>query len=1160
MFGGADNVAAGIGVANTPARWFNPTTPGTSGATILFNTSLVGFANYPTLVRGNSRDGNTILARDFRAVLANYHKPMMSLTTPFHARAVAAAVSPIIPEYHCGFLNYHDFAIPPLMLISSSTLPAPLLTQNEALTRQPAGGGASTGMQPSALSNPQSWFDAISFLLHHFGGRDAFAIGCQNAFRRAGLHQSPAVTEMPTTHDERFRVLFHENVEEVLGRRLAAMRFMQPRYSGNAVNQVAGAEWNAFTRMMLAVPYSGLTIDSPMAQTNTQPGHAASLAVLQRYFPQMTAGNARHGFTDVGTVNHVGGGWANYHVDATWHQFFASVDLGDESALRSFLRQMHGYMLVNLRLWLQDGAFHNRWDFDAALQNNRVRLEPDDADWVISSNRYGGGAHADWDARETFERTFGAMRFNLGLPATGLVESTDVTVPSGLAALRSLRIAHDMYHSDNGALVLAEEFLLMSADRFFKRFVLYSTQIRACADVAAVSAGLNYASIVKRTGHYFSGNRTLDRLLFNSTERESLGGMGDLLHSYTKQLSDLVLGTGVSFSLGADIASGYNKARFYIHTPWQPGPQIGTDAGSNNLFAHLVWRCLHPLVVQAFIPGAVTVATNVSSDLDPLYNISGRNFLPWTDWAINSAAFLPEEIFAALRVALMSVGQTVPVRFRMAYGAENTQLRPDIYNICTDLDRMTPRLADSFPFAPTAAVDPILEVQFNYAVNIDGVRDGDHYRYLDSVYNFTYVNVPRANVVAPMLTGFASGVYAGTARPDIVFATAVGDHVFNPLHHEYVADLTLYAGQTWNVGRPKLQGNATLTVDYDLTKTWHSNQETGNIERTRGRAAAFEEYTNGPNRVDPRSTGHPSFTADAEIVDRAGNVRTAASHALAAGRRHTCVVSLVPKGYRPTDLVPENDTQAHDYRSAVRRAIAKLGVLRLKASVVRPIVLMGGRTEPKVAQHTGIYQPFAQGQGTYEIAMSGLAEVVDVQIPYDDRNKKASELVHVGSQLVSAPADTYDMRHLRPAIPVGASSLDYVGPAPRHLPANPSNTTIDGFAEVNLAYRSGSGSTAHLRNRRLHVLPLPAAASANTPNPPPSTSNKASSSKASSSRATTVKSGSTAKSVSSSVAAAMTAEIAKLRLQLEEEKKRNQAPAGKNAIQGRSLGAAAPHF
>jgi hypothetical protein len=227
--------------------------------------------------------------------------------------------------------------------------------------------------------------------------------------------------------------------------------------------------------------------------------------------------------------------------------------------------------------------------------------------------------------------------------------------------------------------------------------------------------------------------------------------MNNLIHTYVQEVTDLIMGQGISTSLCADFTTGYTKIQFMDYTNftnWQPtGGRGGTLPETFWL-----WRALHPLTIACFIPQALTAPTNISPDADILTTITSRKQLPWSDWVIPASTMTPFEAFASLRGLLATVGYRIPLKLTITYGEEISAPDPTVYDVAPWLTDMPLRRSDAYPHAPTAMVDPLVAFRFQYSVFITGVKTANNrYEYIKPTHNFSFLRHVRTTDLPPTL-------------------------------------------------------------------------------------------------------------------------------------------------------------------------------------------------------------------------------------------------------------------------------------------------------------------------------------------------------------------------------------------------------------------------
>nr|AOX47547.1 coat protein [Pterostylis sanguinea virus A] len=996
-----------------PAPWYNPGVVGLSSCSMLFNFTLHGFDNFPTI--NPAANG-----RDFTRALANFHLPYCGLRSPEQfvdaAGVNRATLAPLAP---------HSQRIPPLVLYSSTRA-------SDALRGVRGQLNADARNRIDTLQNPQSWIDACCFLLQYFGGSDAFAIGAQNAFRRSASFFPAHLRELPLSLEERSTT---PGLTACLRRRLVMMRLRTPELRAASVNRNSG-RITRIVQLAHAVPVVG------PALAVSHRGQAGYEARVQAVFPGLVVNNIPDGW-----------GWPNaagqvvergVAADYTWHQMFASVDVTSIEEIEKITKRMTSAEQACLKAWLSYD-FATMWALPAAdfpIEDFQVRPR------YIDNTQVGAGA----DSLQ-FYAHYADLPREFVLPATGFVETANVCVPAGLSMLRSMQVSGNLYHTDSLALTLQSDLQAMTGDRLMNRLAVYAMQLRSCADVAAYSEKLCAAKLLTRSKPVMSGHRDLDSRLARSTLHSEHPDQQQTLDSFVDKMQTLTSGVGIASSIFGEAKAHIATLRLPLANTYD---YTAGALGNEGTWRSLVcWRSLHPFTVQTFIPGAQTFMPAVNHKVTFFKAMQHGSYLPWNDWVISAAAFLPLEVFSAFRVAMSCVGYNVPVRLVALYQANEFDPTFEPFELPAMFGSLAPRRSDAFPYAPTASVDPLLVMCSQIKVNLVASRADGSPRILEAIPNTSYLTLPRMSFLAPQVPSTHLAVGA-PAAPTHNFVSANVEGYTAGANIGF--DRPVYIGMQGSIISPLLNGNGRRTEEFENAAVWAAAQQAANEERNRGWVSFINDINDMADRYDyqGKGAGNPVWRARDIIGNRArrGGYEAALRHGThanaAANRNENSIYTYVP--YPAPDPVTAGDNafarRPMFFFSQLPHLLAFLKNIQFAPKMYLPPIVLGSRFSLEKTPTPS--HPFTGMNGVedvYRATAAGL-NLGEALIPMQDENHvRKAVVVRAENELMSAPAETFARDHFRPARLAGSAAFSRLSPI--------GTSSLGGYVQVAQATAEG---------------------------------------------------------------------------------------------------------
>jgi len=626
---------------------------------------------------------------DFRAVLARFHYPHLGIVPG--PTVVTPAGQQQDRRRYSVFNSSFIETLPPVVILQATRF-----------------SGDRDPLPANAYTNPDSWRDAIAFLLNNFGHSADFIVALQNTFRRSASFFPTEISELPTRPFE--RLTNGQEVEDKTIRRILALRIIRPNFDNDHDAGARGSmDWLNSIRIWNALPPRGQNI----AGNNAIP----HLAAINQSFPPRARWNNVNctPYQPIEATLQREGASATVQSSAVWAQFFAGTHLAlaGEPEIRMVLRTMTTAELNALTLWLEQDFFAVFGTLEPELLPENglpgvpaITLPGQAEDYNLTLATFTGAAlpgntttPRDLVAAGRFYRRDHCMTVH------NMVESYKFAVPIGCSAMRDVRMSAN-YNDDTAAIQLAARLRHLGGHGLLVRFACITSQWRAATDTAACALSMNAANINHRLGVPNTGAPDMDAQLYRTMDRATLGGMNNLMDTYISVVSTAWATLGYASSLQLEYRGGYTQHTLLPVTSFLDHRQTVPDVQDTSLTmsSHLLWRCFHPITVGLLAPLLPLNGGLVAKEVPFMGSISSAVTLPWDAWLIKFTAIF--DLAGWLRVMLLSAGYTIMFRPSYVFAPGRSSPQQTIVRVWEDLDDVPPRLSDTAPWTTTLAQDP----------------------------------------------------------------------------------------------------------------------------------------------------------------------------------------------------------------------------------------------------------------------------------------------------------------------------------------------------------------------------------------------------------------------------------------------------------------------
>jgi ADP-ribose pyrophosphatase YjhB (NUDIX family) len=934
--------------------------------------------------------------RDYRAALFSMSRPYLGLDANANVNPAHNAAGFDERRRHAFTAAYRHAA--PYLMVVAMLYPAP----QHGLANL------------AAAANPQSWLDACAFLLHNWGGSPEFALGMQNAVRRGARFFHPTVTELPTDLEVRTCRL---DLFTTLRRRITYLRVISPTATAAPAHAAGSWSYTRWVKAMIAVRPAQDLSSAHLA------ANAADLALVVNILPGLTVANTPE-------YNPVAAPPDSTSDDALWHQFFAAVtiDGADDEIFRDFVSAMPHAMLQNMYLWLAQ-PFHAAYNIAAAL--------PNAASFTVTYTQMNGRVAAPAGQGLADLLRDGLLHNRAySLPVTNLYESYNVTYPAGISHMRSLRPGNNNWHNDGLGMEIAPHLLQMTGEQLVVRASAIALQWRCATDAAANDCGLSPAWIATRNGIPTTGNTDFDNLVLDTSQRPDFGPMQPTFDHFLSAVSEGICRTGYVTNLQLDHTTGASNFHFPSYTRfWYPQPNA--PRGRDNYLPLVVWRCLHPVLIQTFMPGQPMPGLPIKEALGMLALPTRASEAPWTTWDFEGTDLDRLEALAALRTSYAISGVAITPQLLLTYlGLGGARLT--YYEVAHTLSRRPGRLSDTLSVTPTAIQDPLLWLSCPRKLNLEHRNANNDVSYLRPHPAFYLLAAPRINSSPPMRTYKRATLGASAAQP--LFPTLgwvpVGMVVAIP------AITSTMAGLNATPLCEYVDGNSEPTIHGARIVAWAGLQHSSNYQRMRSEAS----YQHFDPVLDNLLNTSPVLTTYAGVPVPAGYFPIAL-HNAASLSRIGAIVSYVP--LRPIQGPAGAAITNIAYLDMLNGPTwQRLETVRLKATVIRPPFVITDRVQDAPTAEAQDLGSVAE-RGLFSVMfktpyaqyLSGLGSAPDVWPAAPVTDKTVSY-----SQPLVVDKNQFDYRHLMPGwSALNTSTVPAPMPDPREFMTATQRDTFESY-------------------------------------------------------------------------------------------------------------------
>jgi hypothetical protein len=747
--------------------------------------------------------------RDFRVVLARFTGAYLDMDSPPAFIAPGAARTAANHPQTCSHLSPYSATLPPLVFLSN----------------EPGVLWDAVNFNIRAYANPQSWLDAISFLLRGYGHVEDCMTGYASHLRRSAQFFPHYTTHLPCPVGSRLST--GHDLLNALRRRLTYMRIVrcnldlfQPVPAGggqdfrdNADEAMWPAIWNATTP-------AGIALDrASLAGANG----AAGLAVCTAVFG--------------GAINVAGlpAASSTFRInvpdfvqrDVQWHAYFVNtpIDGTDVDPLFDFVSTMPDAVFHNMRAWLNEPFVVGLWGVPAQSRPTPALLNGL-ADWQVPYSRIPGrpvpaDPHLAYvDGLET--------DVNLQLSMHNLEETFCVRVPSGLCYLDDRIHNQAEYHSDVDALLLADRLIRhIDPNRPFTMGVLLQTQARCAVDAVITAMQLTPARIFAHTNVISTGNRDYDALLMRKAEYPDLGDTEAFQKAFFSGVVHALQSNGLPDTLAGEMSLG-SMYRFTNANGWRYPMAHGiTDVDIVSTYM----TAMAPITRSIFRPDIETPGAIIVKRPVLLTPAAEDNELLWDSWDIDTHSLSMLGPHGSLRCVARLNGYVIAFAPANRYMRTTGNSDPIIFPILTHFGRVGPRYPSSTQHAITLMQEPLWHFAplKNAALRVPTANGV--YNYVTAAPLHGMMALPRSSILpptAPYLPSVIAELVGNNAnrRPIAAFAGAAWGYAANGYLR---ADHLIYGGMYHtHPATNLLDANGAETPELRTVLPWFSRQASTN--------------------------------------------------------------------------------------------------------------------------------------------------------------------------------------------------------------------------------------------------------------------------------------------------------------------------------------------
>lgn len=746
--------------------------------------------------------------RDWRAPLAAFHLPYCGLFRSTDYVDVNAA-NQRNTQFDSVFTSPYGSVLPRLTILTTYGVD-----------------NINQGAQLASLINPDSYLDAIRYFLQNFGRSADFLCAMHNVFRRSARFISPMVTELPTLPIE--RLTNATAVVTTLRRRLILMRINRPNFDLlHPQNYRVSVSWDQTISLWNAPDIAGNDISGPNA--------IPFLAAINNFFPQANQLVAAHCipfFPDGALPNDQQ--FADMQSCVLWHQFFSRIDILEPGLLEHRMRQLTTAELDSILLWLHLDYFALFGQLHAAIPalppaaaaQGAVMLPGNAANYRTAMTNIMAVEAPDQETARTLAHGGRRWRRDWSLPVHNMYESFQACTPNGSAFLRSVRL-DSSYHTDQSAIHLAHRLKSLGGAGLISRFAYVALSWRAATDSVSSTMSLTAAQIAHAAGSPQTGNPTFDAMLMRTSDKQTLGGIGEYVSTYISALDLAWRSVGWLNTIGVEYSQKYTKFELAGEFLFPSALISAQGERIETVAQHLVWRVLHPVVVGLIDPELPLAGGIVSETVRKLGIQTPTSELPWDAWYTtdNSA----QTIAGITRLYLLLDGRTVSYRPCYVFNSSRAGIMPTAYRLWESLDDVSPRISDSVPWTPTLAQDFLwfLAVPAGLKVVLDVPKVNGRYAFINSTRLVGFDAAGRLNNCPVLRTKTEYRGRVTRANPNALYGLSLGQDGYNMLSAIRRVQTT-YPGMLASYAHPYEHDDGRRNRIGDACITWFSRMMSAN--------------------------------------------------------------------------------------------------------------------------------------------------------------------------------------------------------------------------------------------------------------------------------------------------------------------------------------------
>jgi 8-oxo-dGTP pyrophosphatase MutT (NUDIX family) len=780
--------------------------------------------------------------RDFRVVLAHFTGEYLDMDSPPQFLAPGAARTVQNHPLTCSHLSPYSATLPPLVFLSN----------------EPGAMWNAVNHNAAAYANPQSWLDAISFLLRGYGQIEDCMTGYASHLRRSAQFFPHYTRHLPCPIGSRF--LTGHAILTALRRRLVYMRVIRCELDQfpAPVLGVAHFRDNADEAMWPAIWNATAPAGTPLDRANlVGAAGAPGLAICTAVFGgPITAVNLPAAIVNFN---------ANVPVycqrDIQWHAYFVNTEISgtDTDPLFDMVTTMPDAVFNNMRAWLNEPFVVGNWATQPTGAPSVAMLNGL-ADWHVPYRTI-PGRPVPANLQNAFIDGF-EDDVTMQLPMHNMEETFCIRVPSGLCYLDDRVHNQAEYHADVDALLLADRLIRhIDVNRPFNMGVLLQLQSRCAIDAVTTAMQLTPARIFAHTNVLSTGNIDYDALLMRKAEYPDLGDTEQFQKAYFSGIVHALQSNGLPDTLAGEASLG-SMYRMINPNRWRY-PMANGIIDYDCVSTYLTVTA--PITRSIFRPDINVPGGIITKRPVLLTPASEDNELLWDSWDIDTSSLSKLGPHGTLRCVAALNGYRILFEPANRYMRTTGNSDPIAYPVLTHFGRVGPRYPSSFPHAITLMQEPLWHFAplKNAALRVP--VDANGYNYVKAAPLHGMMALPRAGLLpptAPYLPNTIAELVGNNAnrRPQQAYTGANWGYAANGY---LKADHLIYGGMYYtNPANQLLDNTGTETAELRTVIPWFSRQASTNpvVMRSWRSYTSFSNYQralHAPGRALTGPNGNP---------------------------------------------------------------------------------------------------------------------------------------------------------------------------------------------------------------------------------------------------------------------------------------------------------------